>query len=236
MSKGVEVLNWIDALPAEVRDEVLNEMQSMRAPAGVLLYERYAPARGLYRLTKGQVRVFSLSPDGKELLFKIYSPLENFGDLAVIDGEPYPLSAETLTDCELLFLSRSKLTRLRKAHPEIETALLDFFVKISRSSLLFMEEVTMFPLPARIASRLSFLASSAKARGEPMSDLKIAQKDIGVMVGASRQAVNKVLAEFQTLGLVETRYGSIRITDAEGLKRQSLRYSSAPSSPEPDGA
>lgn len=224
MNKGAEILNWIDTLPYEVRDVVLSQMQNVRAPAGALLNERYAPARGLYRIVKGKVRLFSLSPDGQELLYKIYTPPENFGDLAAIDGLPYPLSAEAVTDCELLFLSSSKLTRLRKAYPQIETALLAFVVKIARSSVLFIEEAFVFPLAARIASRLSFLASSAKARGESMTELKIAQKEIGVMVGASRQAVNKVLAEFQALGLVETHYGSIRITNPKALLQQSLRF------------
>ena len=224
VNKGVEVLNWIDALPTDARNAVLAQMQTMRAPAGALLYERYAPVRGLYRIVSGKVRLFSLSPDGREFLYKVYAAPENFGDLAAVDGEPYPLSAEAVTDCELLFLSRPQLTRLRETYPQVETALVDFFARIARGTVLFIEEASIFPLSARIASRLSFLASSAKARGESMTELKIAQKDIGVMVGASRQAVNKVLAEFQALGLVETRYGSIRIADRKGLLQQSLRF------------
>ncbi|WP_165793550.1 Crp/Fnr family transcriptional regulator [Hyphococcus luteus] len=228
MSNGAEVLSWIDALPPDVRAAVLGKMQGQRVPAGAVIMERYAPVRGLYRIVKGKVRLFSLSPDGREFLYKVYAPPENLGDLAAIDGEPYPLSAEALTDCELLFLSRKDLTELRRTYPQIETALLEFFVKVARSSLLFIEEASIFPLSARIASRLSFLASSAKARGEPMTELKVAQKDIGVMVGASRQAVNKVLADFQSLGLIETQYGAVRILDREGLMQQSLRFSSSP--------
>ncbi len=228
MNTGAEVLNWIDALPADIRAAVLGQMQSLRVPARFMLMERYAPVRGLYRIVKGKVRLFSLATDGRELLYKVYGPSENFGDLAAIDGKPYPVSAESLTECELLFLSRKKLIELREAHPQMETVLLDYFVRVARSSLLFIEEISIFPLAARIASRLSFMASSAEAKGETVTELKVAQKDIAIMVGASRQAVNKVLAEFQSLGLIQTHYGALRILDRDGLLLQSRRFMHPP--------
>lgn len=224
MSDGAEVLNWIDALTAPTKEAVLGHMKPVRARAGSLLYERYSEAKGLYLINSGNIRLFSLAPDGRELTYKIYGPNESFGDVAAIDGYPYPLSADAMTDCDLLFLSRSNLTALRERYPTIETALLNLTARIARTSIMFIEEATLFPLNARIASRLSFLAASAKARGESVAELKVAQKDIGVMVGASRQAVNKVLSEFQALELIETSYGSVRIKDRKGLLYQSMRF------------
>lgn len=225
MSDGAEILNWIDALPAAAKEAVLARMKPVRVKAGTLVYERYAPVKGLYLIHSGKVRLFSLSLDGRELTFKIYGPNESFGDVAAIDGNPYPLSADAETDCTMSFLSRAHLTELRAEYREIETALLELTVRIARTTVMFIEEATLLPLNARIASRLSFLAAGAKERGESVSELKIAQKDIGVMVGASRQAVNKVLSEFQALNLIETSYGLVRIKDAKGLLDQSMRFS-----------
>jgi len=218
------VLNWIDTLPDTLRSEVLAQMKPMRMPAQTLIYERYSPALGFYRIVSGNIRLFSLALDGRELIYKVSGQTESFGDLAAIDGQPYPLSAETITDCDLLFMSRGRLSNLRAAHPELETALLEFALQIARLSVTFVEEATIFPLPARIASRLTYLAASAKARGEPVHELKVGQKDISVMVGASRQAVNKVLAEFQAQGLIETHYGAIHIKDRKGLMQQTSRF------------
>ncbi|GJL90357.1 Crp/Fnr family transcriptional regulator [Hyphococcus sp.] len=218
------VLNWIDALPEVVRNSVLSEMKPLRAPAHTMLYERYASVKGLYRIVSGKIRLYAIAPDGREMTYIVYGQTESFGDLAAIDGQPYPLSADTVTNCELLFLSRQQLSRLRRAHPELETALLEFAVKVARITLNFVEEATIFPLQARIASRLSYLSASARARGESVDDLQIGQKEIGVMVGASRQAVNKILAEFQSKGLIETHYGGIRIKDRKGLHQQSMHF------------
>ena len=227
MANGAEVLNWIDALPNDVRQKVVSRMTPLRVKEGASLYERSNPSKGSYSIISGSVRLFTLAPDGRELIYKVCDPGESFGDLAAIDGEPYAVSAEALTDCELRFLPRKQLLELRKQHPALETTLLNFAAKLARASIMSIEVATIYPLPARIASRLAFLAASARARGEGVTALKIAQKDLGVMVGASRQAVNKVLAEFQSKGLVQTHYGSLTILDINGLRRQAMRFSSS---------
>lgn len=227
MAKGAENLNWIDALPDEMRDDVVSQMKPLRVKEGALICERFSPVKGIFRIVSGSVRMFSLAPDGRELIYKYNGPGESFGDLATIDGGPYTVSSEAVTDCELLFLARSQLNDLRQKYPALETVLLGYVAKIARTSIMSLEVATIFPLQARVASRLAFLAAGERARGSSVMELKIAQKDLGVMVGASRQAVNKILSEFQSMGLVETHYGSLRITDIDGLRRQTMRFSSA---------
>ena len=58
MVKGAEVLNWIDALPDELRQVVMSKMKPMRVNEGALIYERFSPAKGLYRIVSGTVRLF----------------------------------------------------------------------------------------------------------------------------------------------------------------------------------
>ena len=228
MAKGAETLNWIDALPDELRAAVMSQMKTVRVREGALICERFTPAKGLFRVVSGTVRLFSLAPDGREMIYKLNGAGESFGDIAAIDGGPYAVSTEAVTDCELLFLSRSQLNELRKKYPELETALLGFVARIARTSIMSLEVATIFPLHARVASRLVFLAANENTGSGQTIELKIAQKDLSIMVGASRQAVNKVLVEFQSMSLIETRYGSLCITDLDGLRRQTMRFSSAP--------
>ena len=217
MAKGAELLNWIDDLPLNVRDAVLAEMKGVKAPDKTLLFERHTPSKGLYRIISGQVRSFTLTAEGRELVYKIYSPPENFGELAAIDGGPHPTFAETIGACELLFLSSEALTRLRAKHLVIETALLRCVAQMARSSLYFVEDIATSTLKARVAARLAFIYAGAKARGEDPREVKISQKDIASMVGSSRQSINKALTELQELGLIETRYSAIRILNPRGL-------------------
>lgn len=227
MEGGAEVLNWIDDLSDDIRKVVLGEMKSVRAPANTVLFERHSPAKGLYRIVHGAVRLYSMTPEGREFVFKVYGRSESFGDAAAIDGRDYPLTAETLCESDLQFLSREQLLRLRCNYHAIESALVRFFVRIARSSVVFAEETAIQPLRVRVASRLSFLLISAQARGNQPVDLQISQKELAVMVGASRQATNRALTGLQSQGILETRYGSVRILDAYSLRQMARKRPSS---------
>ena len=218
VTQGAEILDWIGSLPQELRDEVISQCSEVSLPVGRMLYQRSEPPSGLYRIIEGRVRLFFLTECGRELLLKVFQPDESIGDLAAVDGQPYPIFTETQTECRFHFLSREKLDALRKRHPEIETALLNYMTRALRTTLRFLEEVTVYPLKSRIASRMTWLVDSANARGEAVDELKIPQTEIALMVGASRQAVNKVLSDLQQQGVVKTGYGAVEIRDFVRLR------------------
>lgn len=219
MPKGAEILDWIGMLPAEIQHAVQSEMTLLKLPAGAFLYERGVLSKGIFRIKKGCVRLFFLTPGGRELVLKLFYPTESVGEVAAVDGQKHELFAEAHTDCELDVLSFEKLQILRKKYPLIDTVLLDIMTRIARNALNFTEEIAVFSLEARVASRLSWLVATAQARGESMYELKIPQKELGLMVGASRQAINKVLSDLQKLGVLKTSYGAISISEVNTLKK-----------------
>ena len=206
-------------LPSDLQSVVIAEMTPMKLPAGAFLYERGAPASGVFRVMKGSVRLFFLTPNGRELVLKLFHPPESVGEVASMDGQRHELFAEAHTDCELLFLPHDKLHMLREKYPAINAILVDVMTRIARSALNFIEEIAVFPLEARVAARICWLVASADARGESVGELRIQQKELGLMVGASRQAVNKALSDLQKMGVLKTSYGAVVITDIEGLRK-----------------
>lgn len=219
MVRGAEYLDWIGTLPAEVRAAVLAQMTPLSLPAGAFLYERGSPSKGIFRINKGSVRLYFLTASGRELVLKRFHPTESVGEVATIEGRHHELFAEAITDCELEVLSFEKLEMLREQYPAVNSALLIVMTHVARNALNFIEEIAVFSLEARVASRLRWLASCADARGEEVKQLKIPQKELGLMVGASRQAINKVLSDMQKLGVLKTSYGAISIIDVEKLQQ-----------------
>ena len=194
-----------------------------------MLYERGEPAKGIFRIEKGSVKLFFLTPNGRELVLKISRSPESVGEVASVDGHKHELFAEAHTDCEIQFLSFDNLQKLRRKFPAIDSALLHVVNRIARNALTFTEEIAVFTLEARVASRLVWLAASAEARGESIDRLKIPQKELGLMVGASRQAINKALSDLQKQGVLKTSYGAVTINDVAALKRIGARgYRSTP--------
>ncbi len=63
------------------------------------------PPRELYIVTKGEVKLLKQTEGGQEMIVELAYPGDIFGEEAVFDGKPYPLTAQCLEDCELLSIS-----------------------------------------------------------------------------------------------------------------------------------
>ncbi len=215
--RGGEYFNWIDALPVSIRDELMQGAQDVSFAQGAMVYERMEPAQGVFRITQGRVRLFLMRDTGSVLLLKICEAGETIGDLASIDGQPFPLFAEAMTAVKTKFIKASHLNVLRSRHPQINAALLPQIASSARGAISLLEHVTMHSVEKQVAGRLQWLKRSRKIGRGASSAVMISQSDLGLMIGASRQSVNKALSKLEKRGLITKTYGHITINDDDAL-------------------
>lgn len=214
---GGEYLNWIDTLSESARTALLSRSQTLHFQAGASIYERMTPPKGVFRIDEGRVRIFLLRDTGSELLLKICGKGETIGDVAVIDGAPYPSFAEAMTDVTGTFISTKDLNAARKAYAEIESALLLQLASTARGVVALLERVTMHSMDKQVASRLIWLARSQRLQGMESDAVNVSQGDLALMLGASRQTVNKALARLEADALITRQYGTITILDENAI-------------------
>src|SRR5215475_16012026 len=77
-----------------------------RFDRGELLFNEGDRCEGLYLVANGKIRIFKLSPSGREQIIAVEGPGSSFAELPVFDGGTYPASASALEDTEVLFISR----------------------------------------------------------------------------------------------------------------------------------
>lgn len=215
---GGEYLNWIDTLSQAAREALLSRRQILHFNAGASIHERMTPPKGVLRIEKGRVRVFLLRDTGSELLLKICEKGETIGDVAAIDGSPYPSFAEAMTDVVGSFISMKDLNEVRKTFPEIERALLMQLASTARGVVALLERVTMHSMDKQVVSRVLWLARSQRLQGQRSNTINVSQGDLALMLGASRQTVNKALSRLESDGLIKREYGAISIADKEGMQ------------------
>ncbi len=75
--------------------------------------------RGAFVLCSGKVKLSTTSRDGKVLILKMAEPGEVLGLSAVISGEPYEVTAETASPCQVNFVEREALMRLMEKNSEL---------------------------------------------------------------------------------------------------------------------
>jgi CRP/FNR family transcriptional regulator len=103
-----------------------NEIQALatrvskkRLQKGELLFGEGDPCKGLYLVASGKIRIFKLSPQGREQVLAIEGPGSSFAELPVFDGGNYPAAASASEDAELLFVSRRDFQNFCREHPDV---------------------------------------------------------------------------------------------------------------------
>ncbi len=207
-----ESRSWLDNVSTQTQQALSGAARKITLTRGQTLYERKAEPTGIYLIKQGHMRITFQSGSGAHHLLKIGAPGGVVGDLACVDGFPYPVFVEAMTSCTLEFIPKKAFETLRALYPDINGALLTHFARLSRTMINMMEVTFLGNTHARVASRIAFLS-----REYGSLELTLSQTDLGLMVGLSRQATNSALKDLSALGLIKTQYGKIDILDVSGL-------------------
>lgn len=174
----------------------------------------------IFRVMSGAVRLSVARADGRELLYILFEPGDCFGISSLIDNETLPHTAEAAETSEIQMLSRADFTRLRAEHREFDNALLHLVTRHMRLLSHYFANAHLDDVHARVANRI---VSAAESFGRPDDggialSIGLSQSEVALMVGASRQTVNRVIQDFQKDGLLSVRGNKLVIHQLERLQ------------------
>ena len=200
--------------PADLRHLVREDFEG----AGIRVAERRFAARDmifapgdpddqLYFLLEGTVRLYKIYGEYKEATVALLKDGGVFGELSLEEGPWQTVFAEALTDARVIRVRKSILAEVVKRHPEFATKLFFSFSERLRQS----EEVIDSLLEREVSARLATLLANLGNRfGETngsgaVLNMRLTHQDLANMIFSTREAVSKVMSEFQREGVIETR-------------------------------
>ncbi len=205
----MEKQNWIDRLPVASRQALHGEFQTRTFAQGAMIYNRTEQASGLYIIRNGSALFQIHGLNGKRLLLKIIRANEVFGETIAYDGKPSPIAVEARTPLRTSFIPSDRLSRLRYQFPEIDRALGDVAVEHLRAALTAIEELNLLDLHERTLACLARLCADFRETGSATIRLDLTQAELASMLGASRQATNGILAEFEKAAWLRRGFRSV---------------------------
>jgi CRP/FNR family transcriptional regulator, cyclic AMP receptor protein len=197
--------------------EILARARIEQYAAGQEIFAKGSPGQSTMAVLRGSVKMTTLSPEGREIVFNTMEAGEIFGEIALLDRGERSADAIALTDCELLVLYRRDFLPFLRRHPDICIMLLEVLSQRLRHTSEQVEDVSFVTLASRIARLLLRLARSEDGTGQPA--VHVTQQELAHMVGGARETVNRQLQAWQRAGLIEVHKGSIAICDIGGLRR-----------------
>jgi CRP/FNR family transcriptional regulator, dissimilatory nitrate respiration regulator len=183
---------------------------------GELIFSEGDEGSGFYIILAGTVKVFKLSPDGKEHILHIFTSGQTFGEVPVFAGENFPASAESLHDTRTLFFRRSAFVALLEKNPALSLKLLaDLSLKL-RQFTVQIENLSLKEIPARLATYLLYLAEEQN-RSDQVT-LAISKGQLASLLGTIPETLSRIFAKLTSQELIQVEGRKILLLDADGLK------------------
>ena len=176
----------------------------------------------LYVILSGKVKLGRHSPDGRENLLAVMGPSDMFGELSIFDPGPRTSSATTITEVRAVSMDRDALRAWIADRPEIAEQLLRVLARRLRRTNNNLADLIFTDVPGRVAKQLLQLAQrfGTQEGGALRVTHDLTQEEIAQLVGASRETVNKALADFAHRGWIRLEGKSVLISDSERLARR----------------
>jgi len=197
-------------------------MDSVKISKGGILFKEGDEGEHVYVIVNGKLKLGTSSGDGRENLLSILGPGEMFGELSLFDPGPRTSTATAVTDAKLLSLSHEKLIPWLKGNPEVSLHLLARLAQRLRRTNEAVGDLVFSDVPGRVAKALMDLGSRfGKSTAEGLFvHHDLTQEELAQLVGASRETVNKALADFAGRGWLKLDGRAVLITDVERLEKR----------------
>lgn len=189
---------------------------------GGVLFQEDEPGDHLFLILEGKVKLGHASADGRESLMAILGPGEMFGELSLFDPGLRTSTATALTEARVLRLGNTQFMPWLAGRPEVAAALLQTLARRLRRTNEAMADLVFSDVPGRVAKALMEL-------GEKFGTLipsgllvthDMTQEELAQLVGASRETVNKALADFAQRGWITLESRQVLILDIERLGKR----------------
>ena len=197
-------------------------MVPVKVSKGNTLFKEGDDGNRLFVVLEGKLKLGTTSNDGRENLLSILGPGEMFGELSLFDPGPRTATATAVTDARLLSLAHDQVIGWVSEHPKVSLQLLGRLAQRLRRSNAVLADLVFSDVPGRVAKAIMDLGERfgvKKADGLYVNH-DLTQEELAQLVGASRETVNKALADFAGRGWVRLEPRAVVVLDIERLSKR----------------
>jgi CRP/FNR family transcriptional regulator len=211
------------ALDRESAAALRTSVTEVRLAKGQTLFSENDAGDRLYVVLEGKIKLSRTAADGRENLLSVLGPGEMFGELSLFDPRPRTASAIALTEARLAGLGHDDLRPWLTGRPEVALHLLRALAQRLRRTNDVIADLVFTDVPGRVAKQLLDLAERFGQKTEEGVRVHhdLTQEELAQLVGASRETVNKALADFAQRGWLRIEAKAVLILDKERLQHRS---------------
>jgi CRP/FNR family transcriptional regulator, cyclic AMP receptor protein len=207
-------------LPAAAVQKLSTITSPSTYPKGATLFVEGQTPRGVFILCNGKVKLSTSSADGKTLILRIADVGEVLGLAATVSGKPYQATADVLEPTQANFIARTDFLNFLREHGEAAVRVAEQLAENYHHSLSEMRNIGLSHSAGEKLARflLDWCTEHHAGPGEIRVKLTLTHEEIAQMIGASRETVTRLFADFKRRQFLEIKGSTMVIRDKSKLQ------------------
>ncbi len=190
-----------------------------RVKKGEILFLQGDEAKGFYVLLMGRVRIFKVSPEGKEYTLHRINPGDMFAEAAIFKGNTFPANCSASEDSIVAFIPKTRFLEFLKNSPDISVKMIGALSAFVRDFNQQIADLSLKGVPARLAS---YLLRISEKTGSDTVRLETTKSELARSLGTVSETLSRNLRKMRELEVILVDRDTITIRDVSRL--QSIAY------------
>ncbi|HMK52021.1 MAG TPA: Crp/Fnr family transcriptional regulator [Thermodesulfobacteriota bacterium] len=209
---------------AGLRDEELKRIRAIanlkRVVKREVLFSDGEEAKGFYVILSGKIKLYKISPEGKEQILHIVSAPDAFAEAALFLEGSYPAFAEALTESQLLFFPKRDFIQLIEKNPKLSINMIVSLSHFLRRFASLIEELSLKEVSSRMAKYLIDLSMRLSKEGKNSREveLDLSKTQLASKLGTISETLSRTLAKMKAKRIIDVKRNRILILNREALE------------------
>jgi CRP/FNR family transcriptional regulator len=219
-SAGLRDVPCLAGLDAAALNRLAEEVPEKEYRRGQILFQQGDICEEIFVLTKGGVKIYRLSDDGRQQILRIMGAGDCFCVAPAFHQVRYPATAQCMTDVRLLSLSRVQCLFLLRGNPGLAANVITCLCHQMADMAALLETSSTRQVRRRLARFLLDLAHTrGVSRGKGvLLDSGLTHDELAACVGTAREVISRTLEQWQREGLVRLGRGRLVLLDLPRLE------------------
>lgn len=209
-------IELFNAFSPEELDAIRAAASDLELVRGDVIFAENDVADALYVVNEGRIAIGNRSIDGRESMVALMERGELFGEMSLFDGLGRSAEARALEASNVTVVPYAPVKEILETRPAVLWSVVALLSRRLRDMDTALADAFFLDVTGRTAKRLLDLAGD-----EDSFTIPVTQEELAGMIGASRERVNKAIAQFQRLGWIEQHDREYRIVKRREMEIRS---------------
>ena len=216
---------------AGLQEKDLQKIKAVATPRQLrkreVLFSDGVEAKGFYVILTGKVKLYKISPEGKEQILHIVSAPDTFAEAALFLEGTYPAFAEALMDSQLLFFPKRNFIELIEKNPQLSINMIVSLSQYLKRFASLIEELSLKEVSSRIAKylidlslKLSKVDTTQFREGKVSTEIELdlSKTQLASKLGTISETLSRTLAKMRAKKIIDVKKNRILILNRELLE------------------